>query len=443
MTMLSGTGRGGQDRLSRQDARVTQFGEQVVANASVDLYLQGEYLPDDLRTTVAQTDGSPLGSATVTNADDVVQITSGTVSGESVKMESNRTLNYAPGEEADWSGMWYRDAADAVVDNQTALFGPYTNDNGLFFRETADGLEAVLRRKGTDRVLSDIDSTSVPYLENGSFDLFSSKLSRPRIWFIRFSHYGAGKVIFGTRESVLIDPRNPGATEQIALIYQPSEDPNLEDPAKLYMQTANLPSRFEIQNGGSTPSQSATYFVGDSQISLYGDDPKRARQISEVFRDVTVAGGATEAVAAIRPKATFKGLPNNANVEIDQIEVRVDSGTDNVELWVEIGADVTAGTFQDGTYSFSTASEVATGSVVGELADGTTPTGDLAATAYRGGRADTVFGQSGGAGAGSFGSSSTADVDQPLGVEQAAAVFAYAPDASTTFDVAIRRKESH
>jgi len=432
----------GPGAVDAQDARVTQFGEQIFAQPTVDLYLQGEYLPDELRTTVAQTDGSDLVGASVTNQGDVYQIDSGTGSGESVKVESNRTLNYAFGKEADWSAMTFRDDVDKVVDDQVYRFGAFTNESGLFFEETADELRAVVRQNSTDRVLTDI-STSEPYIKDGIFDLFKAKLTRPRIWFIRFAHYGAGKVIFGTRESLRINPRNPGQVEQRALVYQPTEDPTLESPGRLYMETANLPTRFEIDNGGTTPSSAAVYQVGDSQLSLLGGDPKRSRQISEVVRDVTVTGGTTEPVVAIRPKATFKGLDNNANVEVDQLEIRVDSDGDNVEAWIEIGADVTAGTFQDGQYAFATAAEVATGSAVGELADGSVPTGDLAATSGTGGRADTIFGQAGGEGAGEFGSTSTASVDQPLGVEQAAVVFARAPDTATTFDIAVRRKESH
>jgi len=351
----------GPGAIDRQDARVTQFGEQLAVSPTVGLYLQGEYLPDDLRTTVAQIDGSALVGASVTNEDDVFQIDSGTGSGESVKVESNRTLNYAPGKEADWSGLTYRDDGDKVGDDQVYRFGAFTDESGLFFEETADELRAVVRQNGTDRILTDLDPTSTPYIRDGIFDLFKSKLTRPRIWFIRFAHYGTGKVIFGTRESLRINPRNPGQVEQRALVYQPTEDPTLESPGRLYMETANLPTRFEVDNGGSTPSSSAIYQVGDSQISLLGGDPKRSRQISEVVRDVSVSGGTTEPVVAIQPKATFKGLDNNANVEIDQLEVRVDSGGDNVEVWVEIGADVTAGTFQDGQYAFATAAGIGTG----------------------------------------------------------------------------------
>lgn len=57
----------------------------------------------------------------------------------------------------------------------------------------------------TDTVLDPSDDAVIE--KNGG--LSKSLLGSPRIFFIRFSHYGSGKVVFGSRESTDINPQSP------------------------------------------------------------------------------------------------------------------------------------------------------------------------------------------------------------------------------------------
>lgn len=423
-------------QLDRLDAQVTQFGDQRVVHRRVQTYLQSPYSPTPRRETVAQIDGSALnnasatGSASKSNPDGLLTLDGGTTSGDSIKTESNRALDYAPNALGEFSEWVQRE--NAPVDDVVHRFGLFTAEDGLFFEEDASGLRAVIRDGSggtvTDRVLQASDAAVL----DGKLQLAQALLSSGRIWFIRFSHYGGGKVLFGTRESERIDPDDPGKSERIFLAYDATKD----ELDRLYMRTANLPLRHEIDNGASSPSQAFTVNVGDRQLSLYGDESAQPRELQQQFTGLT-AGNETDTVAlAIRPQATFGGLPNSVNVTLTEVELTVEGGTNPVRFWFEVGPTVTGGDFNDSQYAgLQSAAEIGLGNA--QTNGNVTVTQD---SGIRGQPAGTVpVGKQGSApSAGGGGRSDTA-----LGIQQAAVLWVEGQGGAATFDVTLKWRESH
>lgn len=425
-------------QLERQDVQVSQFGGLHTTQRVVEAYLQGQYSPTDLRETVAQIDGSDLSGASVTGSasqispSGLLEIDSGTVAGESVKVESNRALDYAPGNIAEFSGLIFRDSGP--TGDQVLRFGAFTDEDGVFFEETADELRAVIRDGSggsvTDRVLGASDTAVM----DGILSLQKPLLAHTRIWVIRFSHYGAGKVIFGTRESHRINPRDPGRTRQTFLTYDATKD----ELDRMYMRTANLPMRIEIDNDPAdttSPSSSLTAYAGDRQLALYGDQPKQARQLVQQYSGLTANADSPTEVCAIRPQSRHAGVPNGVNVTLESIEITVDGGTSPVRFWTEVGPDIATGTFDDSGYSGQqSAAEIGLGAPQ--------TNGDIDATVGTGidiQPAGTVAVGTQGSSPSASGESSS---DTPLGAEQPAVLWAEGQGGSSSFDLTLKWRES-
>jgi len=427
------------DRLSRQDAQVTQFGDQRVVTRSVQLYLQGQHSPSDLRETTAQIDGAALDGASATRSADqanpsgVAILDSGTNADDSIKVESNRTLDYAPNDVADFSCWIQRDSGP--VDKLILRYGVFSDEDGLFFEETVDELKAVIRDGSGGSVTDTVLRASEDAVKDGVIDTKKSLLGSGRIWFIRFSHYGAGKVIFGTRESLRIDTRDPEFTEQIFLTYSPTKD----ELDRLYMRTANLPARVEIDNDpddATAPSSALSVKLGDRQLSVFGDSPKQPRELHQQFVDLTAQGGTPTVACAIRPVDQFEGMPNGINITIEEVEITVDGGTNPVRFWLEVGPTITAGDFDDSDYTGQqSAAEIGLGDVQAS--------GNITVTEGSGINvqpAGTVpVGTQGSASAASGGGRS----QTPLGVKQSAVLWVEGQGGAATFDLTLKWKEGH
>jgi hypothetical protein len=330
------------DVLTRQAAQVTQFGRLETSSPRIVLSIQGRYGVLPARETALQIDGSDLGSALTSTNAGTTQIDSGTVATESIRLESNEYLEYSPQSISEASSFIYRDTGP--TDDQVLRFGLLNSEDGLFFRETADALEMVIRKGGTDKTLDDFPAASVQKPNALTKDL----LDDGRVWFIAFSYYGAGEVIFGTREPRDADIFDPGSNQTIYGVYFPTKDETNNGP---FMRTANLPSVVEIENDpeGSTSPSELTVYTGERVIVEYDQRDTTRRKNTHLVGPLEVSTS-REGLVAIRPASTFQGNINDVNVRIVDVLFDTTDLDQDVEIWTTLGSEITA-TWTDSPYS--------------------------------------------------------------------------------------------
>jgi len=334
-----------QGSLDRQRPEVTQIGEQVVAERKIQFYAQGRYAPDPVKESVQETSG-----ATVTSDVSTATLDSGTQSGGDARLETLQNLAYVPPNVYETTRLIQ--APDGVKDDQTLEWGLIRDDNGVFFRLTPNALELVIRDgfggTVTDRTLASIDSSATKLDVDKARD--PELAEKARIWGVRGVFYGRGKIVFFTRDTPKTDVRDPGEIETILGVYDPVQDPDLDDPT--YTETINLPAAVRLQNNGTAPSSATSIKSGDTQIGVIGRSSQDFEPLFEREEDVSVADGdGQHLLMAIRPRTEFRGVDNDANIEINAIEFAVEGGTAPVRFWIERNITVDSGSFDDSQYT--------------------------------------------------------------------------------------------
>lgn len=427
---------GNSDRLTDQDVRATQFGELRTTDKNIQSYVQGRYRPDELRERIQTT-----GDAAVNDDTTAAIVSSGTDANASVRIETRQFLNYAPSDLFEYSQFIH--APTGVADDQTLIAGLQRAGDGVFFRLTPNDADLVVQSSigGTtnSRRLRDIDSSATIYgLDR---DVTPEIFTKQSVLVIYGGFYGWSQIVFALRESLQMNPRFPGRTETILGVYDPTRDPEFENaqPGSQYMRTCNLPATVELKNNGTSPASSTDVHVGDVQIGVFGASPRDPTRLRFKFRDLSVSQGAgfadSEIMLALRKRDLYRGAPTDVNIVIAEVKVIVDGGSNRLDWDVVRDIESVSGTFDDNPYSTKeSALEIGLGTnqtngdVTGDITAGTPTDGDITAVGSQG-SAEPNEGERA--------------AQQPIGIDEVAAIVGHGVDGSSTFDLIVWVEEAH
>lgn len=222
--------------------------------------------------------------------------------GDAVIRQTRRHFRYLPGKS---QVCLLTGVIGTAVENVTKRWGYFDGDNGLFFQQDGDGTVSIGRRSSVSG--SPVDMI-VPQSEWNLFRLdgqgqadITLDVSQANIYVIDFEWLGVGRQRWG----VNID----------GMTYYVHEENWANAHDSVYMTTANLPVRYEIEATG-TPATTATLKqICSTVVSEGGSDAELQTRIRSANNGNTPVSASTRgAILTIRPKATFGGLVNRAQI---------------------------------------------------------------------------------------------------------------------------------
>lgn len=277
------------------------------------------------------------GGASITHAPDesLASLICGTASGDKVIRQSKRYIRYQPGKSQFVANSIVIGAKKANVRQRCGIFDDY---NGLFFEQDENNLKVVRRTNvtgtPTDNAVNQSSWNLDPLDGTGTSGL-TLDVTKSQILIIDFQWLGVGRVRFGfdlNGEKVYVH-----------------EMDNSNLLTGVYMSTAHLPVRYEIENTGATASSTTMKQICSSVASEAGFQDERGTSFS-VNTGTTVVGVGTNRrpVLSIMPKTEFgssTGISNRSDIyplSMDLIGSNcsflyelVYNGTLNSTTWVE------------------------------------------------------------------------------------------------------------
>ena len=252
----------------------------------------------------AQYDAGPLlweddltGSGTAAHSANgaAVSLTVTTASGDKVTRQTRQYHRYQPGKSQLVFCTFVMGAGQANTDQRVGYFD---DNDGIFLELTGTTLQ-IVRRTSTSGSPVDNAVTQANWNIN---TLSSLDITKSQIFVIDLEWLGVGSVRCG----FVIDG-------QIIYVHQFKNANNL---ASVYMKTANLPVRFEIENTDTAAAGLTLSAICCSVISEGGFEESRGIPFS-VSSGGTTVGVTTTArtpIVSIRPKATFNSIVNRGAI---------------------------------------------------------------------------------------------------------------------------------
>lgn len=198
----------------------------------------------------------------------------------------------------------------AATENVVKRFGYFDNENGIFFEQNGTADVAVVRRTSTsgtpedNRVVQGL--WNMDRMDGTGPSGVRLDLSKSCILIIDLQWLGMGRVRIGFD----IDGQ----------IYYVHEFLNANVLAVPYMQTANLPIRWEIRNVGT--SAGATFYSTCASVqSEGGAESDRGYYFSAVNPSEVTATTTRTMILAIRPATGFNGQVNRIQIQPSNINI--------------------------------------------------------------------------------------------------------------------------
>jgi len=252
------------------------------------------------------------GSATSTHLpnESAVDMAVTTTSGDRVIRQTKEYQRYQPGKS---QFILTTFVLGESQEGTNKLVGYGDDRNGVFLGQDGGGEYLLLRTftSGTP------DDTRKVYRSNWNLDSldgngpsgFTLDPSKSQIFIIDLEWLGVGRVRCGLNLN--------GVT------YYVHEFLNANTLDKVYMTTANLPVRYEIQNTQAVASTSTLKQICSSVISEGGLDTTSAYPFSTELLDVSIPNGVDNAIVvfAARQALLFNGIPNRTRFEPTAYEV--------------------------------------------------------------------------------------------------------------------------
>lgn len=204
----------------------------------------------------------------------------------------------------------------SVESTASKKIGYFDDNNGVFFKSDASGLSVVVRSdtSGTpvDIAIPRAD-WNINRLDGLGPDRITVDFDTAVIFWIDLEWLGVGRVRFGV------------VYNGIPYVCHERSHSNLFD--KVYMRTANLPIRYEVDGAGSVKAICAG-------VSVEGDgDPEQGYDFAADTGATQFAITTTKkAVLSIRPKATFYGQVNRSGFALSNLSFMTESRSLRWEL---------------------------------------------------------------------------------------------------------------
>lgn len=270
-------------------AAVDAFGRLRVSNPYTLFDSQNRYQKDP-QFSEALT-GS--GTATYVANESSVDLAVTTASGDKVVRQTYRVFPYQPGKSLEVLATFVMNAGKT---NLRQRVGYFNTDNGVFFQVSGTTKSFVLRTNtsGTPsdtRTVAQADWNGDKLDGTGDSGL-TLDYTKAQILYMDFEWLGVGSVRCG----FIING-------QIIICHTFN---NANDLDKVYMTTAILPIRYEIENTGTAASSSTMTQICSSVISEGGYDQKSGLTWARMTSSTSV-GTAFEPLVSIRLKSTALG----------------------------------------------------------------------------------------------------------------------------------------
>lgn len=228
--------------------------------------------------------------------------TGGTTSGNYAYRQTRQYHRYQPGKS---QLILFTMVMGALKANVRQRAGYFDDQNGIFFEQDGINLKAVRRTYTSGQIVDNLvnrSSWNIDRLDGSGISGFSLDTSKANIFFIDFEWLGTGRVRMG----IFDDNGRPITCHEFR---------NTNELFTVYMTTANLPVRFEIENVGTAASATTMNQICVSVISEGGFESERG-----LFQTANTGTSSTSvttrrAILSIRPKATFNSIVNRAQFE--------------------------------------------------------------------------------------------------------------------------------
>jgi hypothetical protein len=296
--------------------------------------------------------------------------TGGTTSGDYAIMQTKRYHRYQTGKSQLILMTGNLGAGKANVRQRVGYFDA---GNGLFFEQTETAKKIVVRTSTSgspvDTAVSQ-SSWNLDTLDGTGASGITIDWAMSQIFMIDFEWLGTGRVRFG----FIVD----------GLPVYCHEVLNANSITTVYMTTANLPVRTEIENTGTAASTTTLKRFCTSVISEGGVQEDIIYQFS-AGRGVTSLGVTTRRpVLSLRPSVTFNSITNRGHVSFSELGILA---TTNNCLWeLVLGGTLTGASWAnfDATYSIADIDTSATAISGGVVIDRGWAIAGLGASAGRG-----------------------------------------------------------
>lgn len=277
--------------INLETALVDAFGRQRVSQPLVlfDSQLQYDKAPN---LWDEQVTGAGSSSTHLTN-ESAVRMRVGTTSGDIVIRQSRIYTRYQP-------GMSHLVLMTGVLGPRKAnvrqRIGYFDTQNGIFF-ELSNGNLSIVKRTYTSGSVSDTvvgqSNWSIDKLDGTGKSKITIDTEKTQIMIFDFQWLGVGRV----RVGFVID----------GVIYYCHEFHHANNLTKVYMTTANLPCRFEIENLATTTSSTDLIQICSSVISEGGFKPRGYMRHAGTTTAKNI-NTTMVPIISVRPKSTYKDL---------------------------------------------------------------------------------------------------------------------------------------
>lgn len=302
------------------------FGRQRVSNPTTLFDSQQQY-----DTSPLLWDSTTSGSGTVTHSANgaaaLCNVT--TTSGDAVVRQTRAYHRYQPGKSHFVLTTFVMAAPEA---NLRQRVGYFDADNGVYLEQTGTTINVVLRSKVTGSVVN----TAVPQASWNIDKYYDLDLEKAQIFYVALEWLGVGSVQVG----FVVDG-------QLVPVHQFNNANNISN---VYMTTANLPVRYEINATGTLSGGKSLQAICSSVISEGGFEDERGYPFSAANGVTSIGVTTRRPILSIRPKATFNSIVNRGAVIPQSTSVYADAAA-----FVEV---VYGGTLTGASFSSVDASSI-------------------------------------------------------------------------------------
>jgi hypothetical protein len=255
---------------------------------------------------VWQSELTGAGTATHLPNEASVRLRCGTASGDKVVRQTWRYFRYQPGKS---QMILLTGVMGAIKANVRQRIGYFDAQNGIFFEQDGSNLKAVRRTyvsgSAVDNAVNQA-SWNIDVMDGTGVSGITLDMSKTQIFFFDVEWLGVGRVRCG----FVIDGR----------IYYVHEFLNTNVLATVYMTTANLPCRYEIENTGVAASNTDLLQICGAVASEGGTDHESGVPRSAGNGTTTISVTTRRPILSIRPAATVGGLTNRGGIILERVE---------------------------------------------------------------------------------------------------------------------------
>src|SRR3990167_6002954 len=296
-------------------ATLDAFGRLRISNP-VTLFDSQQQYNDNPLTWGTTLTGS--GTSTHLPNESSVRMRCTTASGDKVVRQTHKYFRYQSGKSL---LLIMTGVMGALKTNTRQRIGYFDANNGIFFEQDGTNLKVVRRTFTSGAAVDNAvnqSSWNIDKMDGTGISGITLDMSKSQIFLIDIEWLGVGRVRMG----VVIDGK----------IYYCHQFLNANNLSLVYMTTANLPLRYELENTGASASTTDLIQICQTVISEGGFELTRGIHHSANNGTTSIAVTTRRAVLTIRPKATFNDIANRGLIVPEDINTLVTTNNALIEI---------------------------------------------------------------------------------------------------------------